>query len=292
MSSNSKGSQRPTYRQDKDPTLSPFIRKSDSGLVGGRAVEGQSRKRKVRSEDVRVTARASSQTLRNEGLHEVIPTNKRNDFSGNKLYAHIQSGLRTSPSTTVFRRRDGELGGHTQTFVKRSGQGSTHTKGQAPAHDELRDEFHQAKKRKLSEPGTSASLFARQLRITASGPEILKSKYLTDALPNSRSAKGPLESPSAKKKPNRINFARETHRRREQGKERFFAFVQQEVPSSEASRFRSPSPPRAPLNDDGTGGERLSAPFPLPQIPLFPSTARQAHTTAWLTAPLRSLKDK
>ncbi len=214
------------------------------------------------------------------------------EFDGNKLYAHIQSGLRTSPSTTVFRRKDGELGGHTQTFVKRSGQGSTHTKGQGPAHDELREELHLAKKRKLSEPGTSASLLSRQLRITASGPEILKSDYLTDALPNSRSAKGALESPSAKKKPNRINFAKETHRRREHAKERYFAFTQQEVPSSEISRFPPPSPPRAPLNEDGSGGGHLSAPFPLPQIPLFPSDARQAHATAWLTEPLRSLKDK
>lgn len=291
MNSRNSVPKRPKYEQRKDRTLSPFMRKGES-IVGERAVEGQSKKRKVTSEDVRVVARGSSQTLRNEGLHEVIPTNKRNEMEGRKHLSHIQSGLRTSPSTTVFRRKDGELGGHTQTFVKRSGQGSTHTKGQGPAHDELRDEFVTVKKRKLSEPASSASMMSRQLRITASGPEIMKSDYLTDALPNSLSAKGPLESPKAKSKPNRTSFARSTHSKREQAKQRYYQFVQQEVPEKEVFQFAPPSPMRAPMEQDGTGGGYLRAPFPLPQIPEFPTEQRQAHTTAWMTQPLRSEKDK
>lgn len=288
MNNSKSGPKRVKYQQDTDSTLKPFMRSGET-LIGSKAIEGQTKKRTVRSEEVRVRALPSSQTRRNEGLHEVIPTNMRNEFGGSKDFAYIQSGLRTSPSETVFRREGGELGGHTQSFVKSSGQGSTHTKGQGPAHDKLRDEFRRSKKRRLSGPVTASNMMSAQIRSTASGPEIMKSDYLTGSLPNSLDSSGPLESPKAKSKPNREKFASGRHNQREESKRRLFAYSQQSLSSKEGFQFAPPSPLRAPMEE---GGGYLSAPFPLPQIPEFPSTATLAHSTAWMTEPLRSKKDK
>jgi len=279
---------RPRYEQQNDPTLSPFMR-SGRTLIGQKALGNQRQRQQSKTDDVRESALPSPATRRNEGLHEVVPTDMRNTFFDFPALQELQSGARTSPSLTVFRHPDGGVGGHTQTFPKpSSNRGSTHTRGQSRAHDRLREAAKKAKKSKARPKDTMQAVVSEQIRATASGKEILADPYLNKAEPNLSSVGGAIEPPGSQA-PVRARFASEAHSAREGIKERWFAFEQQEREPNPSFSFAPPSPLRAPMDSGPGSGEYLAAPFPLNRIPEVPQEDHIAHRSAWMTQPGRTL---
>ena len=288
-----------TYDTLSDPTVTPFLKKGEKyfGESGARA---QLKGKKTSAERIRVPAKKTKGLRAGSGLHEVVPTNLKDEVagSGSEILVGLQSGFRTSTSKQLFRRKSDkrdklpvgseEVGTHTGFAPKKSGRGSTHTKGQGPAHDRLRKASRKVKKEKDADVAINELALAH-LDTTPTGSEVLASPYITGLLPNDSSIGeiGPL-STSGPVDPERIKLAKRVHRERERVKVRARSIKRQR------KRGRSPSPPRLPIDDLGQGGGYVGgdrSTYTVEPVPSFGSpsstfdyTARQS---SWLSAPQR-----
>ncbi|WP_137938365.1 hypothetical protein [Chitinivorax sp. B] len=296
------------YAQHTDPTLQPFLSQGET-LIGQRAHTKQLNGQTPGPDEVRVPAKNSGLTVGGDGLHEVLPTSNRGDVAKAPLgvvrdtLADIQSGMRTAPSKTFFRRDDNgapEVGGHTGAF--RGNQGTT---GQAAAHNQQRHQLSNILVPSAAPPSDGqmvAQMMSRHLNATASGPEIMASHYFTGMSPNmilnnphgerhgthgADDFRRPLESPGAANPYNRIELASLVHADREVAKERLEQYIQT-IPVPDRGEIVPPSPRRATLNADGTGGQfETNAALWVQAPPTFPPQHEAAHESAWLTQPLR-----
>ncbi len=126
-----------TYTQASDPTVTPFLSGARS-FMGESGAKLQEKGKTPRAEDIRENAVKTPSLTGGSGLHELLPTNMGPEVasSGSPAAIGLQSGARTSTAHQMFRIGGGDVGGHTGFAVKPSGgHGSTHTRGQAPAHD-------------------------------------------------------------------------------------------------------------------------------------------------------------
>jgi hypothetical protein len=282
------------YEQSKDRTLLPFLPKK-AAVIGALAMSAQIAGEPTTATHVRVSAHGFSDTHMGQGLHEVVPTSLHGAISAmpkskkrtREAAAEVQSGARTTPALTPMTHQ-GKTFGHTGTFVNLAKKGaSTHTSGQSSAHDALREGFHAAVETGMEGDEMSVHMAAVQFSVMPPGPQLLNSPDVTGAQPNLKLF-GPLESPTAKKRPNRIGLVRLIHSRREASKARARA-AQRELKPLERQRTRSPSPEREPIDAHGGGGGYIKNPkksrvTPMPQ---FPDKHRSAHLSAWIFQPLR-----
>ncbi len=280
------------YAQETDPTVKPYLTGGDR-FMGWTGAEKQLKGITPTAEQIRVNAVKHSNTRGGTGQHELLPTNTRDLIAkaGNPTLAGLQSGLRTGTSQQLFRReldkrmdkkKSGiEIGAHTGFATKTSGKGSTHTKGQAAAHDKLRA----TEKTLLSEtdPVLAANaMMLTHLETTPTGTDIVGSEYIEDMVTNSNDF---MDTDTGKV--NKIKLAQDYQERREEGKRRTRALKR------DKKRGRSPSPPRAPIDDKGGGGEYLQNPteqhlvVPLPNFGGANPFEKAANIGAYLTQPQR-----
>ncbi len=247
----------------------------------------QSKSKIPTSRDIREDAVKTSDLRGGSGLHELLPTNMGPEVSksGNPIAIGLQSGARTSTAHQMFRIDGGDVGGHTGFAPKPTGgPGSTHTRGQAPAHDRMRKRARTSVF-KETEPDTAINELMREhLDVTPTGQDILNSSYLEGMQPNVSSI-GTIGK-VGQKDPARIRLAQFGHSEREQVKKRTLSHKRKR------GYGRSPSPDRTPIDDDGNGGDYLvGPPLPPPPIPTFEGTPGSwqhvANTASWLTAPQR-----
>lgn len=271
------------YRQDKDPSLIPFLRKGQH-LIGQKAIEKQERGEIPLAEDVRVDAVKYGFQRAAAGLHEIIPTDQRSKVTArrNATVRGIQGGGRISTSLAILAPGIG----HTQQFPKSGGRGSTNTSGQKKAHDRLRV---LPVGQKPEEMIVDAQI--RSISSLATGPQILSSPGLTGAVPNVLGMQ-PMGPPPANPKlqpdSTRISVASAHHERREHSKRRVNDY------SKMAGLSRMTSPPREPIDKTGHGGgyePPSKKPRPATPPPTFEgktgTTEYAAHASSWLSAPLR-----
>jgi hypothetical protein len=283
------------YRQASDPTLRPFLRgKKIVGEIGARE---QAKGVTPRADKIRVPAVKSTGLRAGSGLHEVVPTNQRGKVAASKnpVLVGLQSGARTSTSNQLFKRKTDsggiEVVAHTGFAPKPSGRGSTHTKGQGPAHEVLRETVRELEKE--TDPHLAVNkLLLTQLSIEPTGLDILRSPYIEGLVPNEQDIGplGPAFSPSTASVPdsNRAKLARRYQKHREREKTRVRSHKRG------SGRGRSPSPPREDIDSSGGGGGYLSIPssdYPLEPVPSFGDVSDPLEYTAnlsgWLTAPQR-----
>lgn len=274
------------YRQATDPTVRPF-------LTGGRSFMGESgallqeKGKNPSSSDIRETAVKTPNLSGGSGLHELLPTNMAPEVakSDNPVAIGLQSGARTSTAHQMFRIEGGDVGGHTGFALKPTGgRGSTHTRGQGPAHDRMREAARSSVLKEKDADQAINSLMLKHLDVSPTGKDILSSTYAEGMKP-SISSIGTV-GPVNKKDPGRIRLAKLADQEREPVKKRLRAHKEQ------TGRGRSPSPERAPIDDEGEGGDYLVGPtLPPPPIPTFGgksgSWQNVANKASWLTAPQR-----
>ncbi len=280
------------YRQDEDPTVQPFLRPGES-FMGERGARKQLAGSAPKAEDIRVPAVGGA------GLHEIDPTSRRGEVaaSGNPVAVGVQSGMRSGTDHQLFRRKAGkgeaaaagapEVGAHTG-FARKpgGGHGSTHLKGQGPAHDEMRKAARAAQSH--TDPADAVIAMARaHLDVTPAGDEVLGSEYLTGMVPLDP-AIGPVGPPAAAgapPDPARLALARREHRERERVKKRVRSLKRK------TGRGSSPSPEREDIDNLGGGGGPAASARPLSPVPEFDGVDDfeiAANMGAWVTAPQRS----
>ncbi|MEK8029980.1 hypothetical protein AACH06_04020 [Ideonella sp. DXS29W] len=301
---------RETYSQTSDSTLQPFLRTGQE-MIGQAAHDAQMAGRTPHHDDVRVPAHQSGLTVGGAGLHEIVPTNRAGQVARapdniRESLAQTMSGARTSTSATMFRTTaDGgnpEVGGHTNTF--RHGG----TRGQAPAHDRLRTQIDtsitsaSASAQPIDPRVTVAQMTAAQINATASGPEIMRSNYITGMTPNlilhntqgvqhgsvaTGDYERPLEPPTAASTPNRSELAANLHNRREVMKENHERLVQ-EIPVHQRADIPPVSPRRSAMTPDGRGGDyEPQAALWARETPQMRPQHQAADAAAWVTRPMR-----
>ncbi len=281
------------YEQRADPTLAPFIRQGET-FVGEKAYDKQQANTSPHATDVRASAVQSPGMLYGSGLHEVVPTSIAGEVAGSGIPSLMgaQSGFRTSTSRQMFLQDDGDVGGHTGWARKpNSSRGSTHTKGQAAAHDQLRDEARGIMADKERRPDVVANrLLLAHLKVTPHGQDILEAEYLEGALPNLHrglGSIGPVTPSGATPNPARLAAAQEEHRGRERVKRRGRAAKRRH------QRGVSPSPPRSDIDGQGMGGAAVHNPTleqqiePMPEFDVGDDGNYAANLTAWISQPQR-----
>jgi hypothetical protein len=171
-----------------------------------------------------------------------------------------------------------------------SGRGSSHTSGQAEAHDQLRQ---------LSNPGSSApeqmlGHSVKAVSTLAHGQQIMSSADLTGAKPNTKGME-PLEAPVERGRSrergggSRLALAQDLHERREKMKDHIRSYAK----SNNLPAPRDLSPVRTPIRDDGTGGEyaqegqRHRDLSPVPKMRGNSPDQVHANEAAWISAPYR-----
>lgn len=245
-----------TYSVLTDTTLEPYMLAQDS-VPGEQAVAVQedttpaAKVRVIPAKDVRLKALKLGRRRAGAGFHELVPTDLRHKIIGKPVTAYLQSGARTSTDMTILANKSGGISGHTGMFPKAAGTGSTNTKGQEAAHDDLRAISLTAAETTTSESEVLSYLSA-STRTLAHGRQILESDDLTGGIPN---LAGAFAFEPVKSRPGRqrLRTARELHRFRETFKDR----IQEQREALNQLRARAPSPPRGDLRDDGTGGDYL-----------------------------------
>lgn len=279
------------YKQSTDPSCRPFL--NGRGIMGEKAVIKQLRHEIPLAEDVRVLAQKGIFQRRGAGLHEALPTNRR-DFiarrANNRILAGLQSGLRTACDRTALKLPSKALNAppqvalHTGMAPKLSGAGSTHTKGQAEAHDLLRQFPDESKSRAAQVVSSAAHL----TKVLASGQDIVKSPSITGALPNivGFNPIEPIQPASVGKE--RAKLAAILHQEREHMKDRIISYADANgIP-------RCVSPQREMMDEHGRGGDYIPLgvpPRPCSPVPIFDckpdSVELPAHEAAWMSAPTR-----
>ena len=278
------------YRQKTDPTVIPFLRNGES-YMGERGSDTQLSGGKARAADIRVTAVKSTDLISGSGLHEILPTNLSQKIgkSDNEALIGAQSGARTSTAKQTFVNEDGEVGVHTGYAPKPGGgRGFTHTRGQAPAHDVLRETVYELMDEDETNPDIVANeMMLSHLKTTPTGIDILGSEYLEGMQPNNTNLGlvGPVRTGTPD--PVRLHLAQQVHEEREQVKRRVRAHKRSK------NRGRSPSPPRRPIRDSGRGGAYRSKPSRRHEIEPTPYFRHKsdyqyaADLTAYMTQPMR-----
>ncbi len=276
-----------TYSQATDPTVRPFL-PTGARFMGERAMRQQLQGKRPAAADVRVSAFKTANLRGGSGLHEVVPTNLAGEVaaSGNPAMIGAQSGARTSTAHQLFRTAGGEVGAHTGFAPKASGPGSTHTAGQAAAHDRLR----LAARAVMADPDPARVVNAVVLANVEgepTGQEVLASAYLTGMQPNLQAIGRPIGPPaiaSTPPDPARLELAKAMHESRELTKTRIRSLKRNR------GQGRSPSPSRAPIDASGGGGGYVAGPpsdYRLSPVPSFESGSVEeeaANMAAWLTA--------
>lgn len=265
------------YSQKTDPTLFPYIPKGGE-IIGEQAVILQLKKVNPSSAHVRVKARKLSNTTMGQGLHEFIPTSERAKIALIKnaimrdTVAQAQSGARSTPALQPMVNPAGGVAAHTGTFVSPSKpNASQHTKGQGPAHDELRKALSATMAKGIPEVVVPDILNA-QIDGTPTGPAILAdAPNLVGVTPNLTDV---ASIPA---------FAEEVHERREKMKDRTRTIVGNLHPNLR-KHTRSPSPERKSLKDGGgySGTHRSRSPEPK-----FTGNYRVAEQAAWASQSMR-----
>jgi hypothetical protein len=286
------------YRQEDDPTAKPFL-KTGQKYIGEAAIKKQLTGATPDAADVRVASVKPKGSDYGYGLHEVLPTDTRGKVakSGNEAVIGLQSGARTSTEFTFFNRDEEnaeEVGAHTGALPKETGSGSTHTRGQAPAHDRLRTVLDDVitKKTTDAEEAANAILLA-EIEAQPHGQQILSSEYLTGG--HSRHGTiGAVAKSGASPDAERLRLATEAHDRREGMKERGRS-LKRDAEKRGKKNLRSPSPPRTPITSTGSGGEHVTVDrtqFPTVAVPSFygkrSSYEFAANLGAWATQPMRN----
>ena len=282
------------YRQEDDPTVMPFLGKGHS-YMGEKALDKQLSGKTPNSSDIRVPAIKSPGLFSGSGLHEVVPTNLGSKVakSGNESLMGAQSGFRTSTGKQMFNIEGGEVGVHTGFAPKQKGRGSTQTKGQSKAHDEMRDMTDDIMEDEVDDRDEVInSLLLRHLEVTPHGQSILKSTYLTGSFPNSHNNLGlfgPI-NPNGPIDPQRLRVAQDRHNEREEVKRRGRTHKR----STGNPRARSPSPPRTPIDNQGKGGGYKQNPTLQDEVLPFPFIPDEgedydyvANVTSWMSQPQR-----
>jgi hypothetical protein len=280
------------YTQATDPTVTPFLR-SGENYMGERGVDKQLSGKTPLARDIRVDAVKSSGLSRGSGLHEVVPTNLGGQVSnsGNEALIGAQSGFRTSTGQQLFNIGGGDVGAHTGFAPKPGSRGYTHTKGQAAAHDEMRDVVDDIVDNNVTDVDEVVNELAlRHLEVSAQGQAVLNSAYITGMLPNYHQglgAVGPVVT-IGPPDPQRLRVAQDAHNSREAVKRRV------RTHKRSTGRGRSPSPPRRPINAQGGGGDPITTPSlqeEVEALPLLPDSADEfeyaANLSAWLSQPQR-----
>ena len=288
-----------TYSQDTDPTATPYHRSGASYFGESGALE-QTQGRNPAAGRIREPAVGGPGRSGGAGLHEVIPTDLRGWVArtGNEALIGAQSGFRTATDYQLFApaaTQTGEVGGHTGAFRQPSNPGaSSHTGGQATAHNTLRDAARALEHE--TDPDVVVNRIAlAHLQSTPHGQEVLQSAYLTGARPNLTAFGGPVgpvagagQAPDA----SRLALARDVHARRELVKARERGRARERDPLR-SGRLLSPSPERAPLDAAGRGGAYIaattatSATTPVPRFEGPAGWENVADQGGWLTQPQR-----
>jgi hypothetical protein len=258
-----------TYEQAGDRTAEHFLRPSDR-FMGERGARQQLSGVTPSAEDIRVPAVQSAGLRAGAGLHEGVPTNMRGEVaaSGNPVLVGVQSGYRHSTASQLFLQPGNtEVGAHTGYAASPTGHGSTHTRGQAPFHDELRAAVRSQLTQ--SDPVLAINAIAlAQLGRMPSGQQVLHSGYVTGMNPTD-AAIGTVGPPTTSGPPDaaRLRLARSAESVREDSKDVARSLKRR------YSRGQSPSPPRTPINDQGQGGDHVPGPrstYRVVRVPSFP----------------------
>lgn len=283
-----------TYSQETDPSVTPFLGTSGRRFMGERGAENQRRGSVPSDSHIREEAYTHASLRLGSGLHEVVPTDMRGEVarSGNDVLIGLQSGFRTSTAEQMFvrdRRADEpvhplsthEVGAHTGFSRRLTGSGSTHTRGQAGAHDQLREVVRRDLMTETDPSVAVNTLALAHLEVTPHGQGILGSHYVQGMHPNLQGY-GPI---AASGDPEHIHIARHLHDGREGVKRRARGLKRR------TGRGRSPSPTRTPLDAHGGGGGY--GPNPAGDFEAVPTFAgaddfeRTANMSAWVSAPMR-----
>lgn len=284
-----------TYSQSTDPTVTPHLKKGAEHF-GESGAEEQLKGKTPSATDIRELAVTGSGRRGGSGLHEVIPTNMRGEVakSKNEALIGVQSGMRTSTDYQTFSPSatgTGEVGGHTGMFRNPTGSGSTHTSGQAAAHDTLRDAMESVKTETDADVVMNTMALAH-LKSTPTGQEVLQSPHLTGATPNVSSigTLGPVDTSGKSPDPERLALAQDVHQRREHVKARERGRARERDPSRK--RLPSPSPERTRIDSSGKGGEYVKGDrttWSTAPVPSFKGKGwkKVANEAAWLTQPQR-----
>jgi len=281
------------YTQATDPTVRPFLG-SGENFMGQSGADKQMSGRAPNANDIRVTAVKGSGMTRGSGQHEVVPTNLGGKVgkSGNEALIGAQSGFRTSTGQQLFNIDGNEVGAHTGFAPKPGSRGYTHTKGQAAAHDEMRNVTQDIIDNNVVNPDDVANMLAIQhLNITPTGQTVLNSPYLTGMTPNlhhNLGPVGPVAPQGTAPDPQRLAVAQDAQRGREAVKRRV------RTHKRATGRGRSPSPPRRPIDAQGGGGGYVQNPTLQDEVEALPfmPTANTgyeyvANLTAWMSQPQR-----
>jgi hypothetical protein len=284
-----------TYAQDTDPSVTPFLGRTGRRFMGERGARQQLRGITPSDDHVREDAYTHSSLRHGSGLHEIVPTDMRGEVasSHNPVLVGLQSGFRTSTAEQLFRRDlhagersrtasiSREVGAHTAFAPNPSGRGSTHTRGQAAGHDQLR----QVVRRDLvaeRDPATAVNTLAlAHFAVTPHGQDVLESNYVTGMDPN-LSAIGRI---GVAGDASHIALAAHVHEHREHVKRRARGLKRR------TGRGRSPSPTRTPIDAHGRGGGY--GPHPAGDVEAVPAFAgaddfeTTADMAAWVSQPQR-----
>lgn len=282
------------YDQSSDDTVTPFLGKGQS-YMGEKALDKQLSGKTPTSSDIRVNAVKSKDLRGGSGLHEVVPTNLGSKVmkSGNESLMGAQSGFRTSTGKQMFNIEGDEVGLHTGFAPKKSGRGSTHTKGQSKAHDQMRETVDEIIDNDIDDRDEVLNkLLLQHVNVTPHGQSILESDYLTGSYPNDhgglgefgpRSKKGPID-------PQRLQISRKRHAEREEVKRRGRTHKR----STKRKRLRSPSPPRSLIDQHGNGGDYIQNPKMEDEVEAFPFNPEvgedydyTAQISSWFSQPQR-----
>lgn len=236
------------YTARRDPSVKPFLRRGEL-FLGHRAIRKQLKRQKTSADDVRVRARLEATLRRAAGLHELEPTVGRNSFGNDRARIAWQSGGRISTANAAMVTSGGQTVAHTNFMPKKSGRGSTNTRGQRNAHKRLENSTVGAKRK-----GKRGEIYERAIKsldTMAHGQQILSSDALTGGIPNRKGARA-FRKPG-QFDPERIYIAQKQHRQREHIKRRIM--IQSRNDNYDG---RPPSPLRSDIRNDGTGGDYLS----------------------------------
>lgn len=240
---------RPIYRQDRDRTIRPFLARGERYL-GQKGAEKQQRGLRPTALEIRVKARKLKKSqLYGAGLDEGLPTDQRNIIADlkNKTLAGIQSGLRGSTDKTILVTSQGQVAGHTGAFRSlTNANSSTHTQGQADAHDTRRSIIINAN---VTDDMLISNTTQAYVQSLAHGTQILNASHLAGAIPNDTTY-GIIEQGLG---PHRIKLAQDSHENRETLKRRLSRFER------ETKLPRSSSQERTPIDNNGNGGQYLTA---------------------------------
>lgn len=274
-----------TYTQATDPSVKPFLKTTEKRMgeeafrkqVGKKSKKGTT----ISATDVRVPAVKEPHARMGNGQHEMYPTNKASSAVGVPFLASYQSGARTSTGKTLF-NQGGDVAAHTGMFPNDKLTGSTGTRGQAPAHDQLRN-F--APPPNLSAEQKNVARLGHGVSLLATGPQVMNSANITGSTPNRKGAAKIKPPNPPNTDPERVLEARRAQQTREHLKQR--------TKTVALSRgMQTPTSPwREPLDAQGQGGgygQGASPPrSPLPSFPAQDPYEKEADVMGWATAPGR-----